>query len=497
MRTYKMGRYESQLLEMMQTAATVVKIQSMNLGGIASVSGGGGGPPGGFTGYLPQNRVAYDSGEIGLNTVPASGYPSLYDNLNHIRYRLTQIEDFGVPSSGIAVLQNGTTVAGGVNYLNFVGASATNDGGGQVTVTISGGGGGGHVIKDEGNLRTQRTYMNFTGTGVTVVDIGGTDTTEVQIPAGVSDHTALSNLNSTSYYHLTQANHTDLTDSGDSALHYHATDRNRENHTGIQTAATISGYPNDSSKYLNGVGGWVTISGGPGGGIEEAPIDGSAYSRKDAGWVVASAGSGHTIQDEGVSRTQRTKLNFIGDGVTVTDNSGADSTDVTIVSSGAPSSNEYASSQDITISIDGTLAVASGIGNYVSAQYATISGIYLYSYTLGSAGSTTIDIHKNGTTIFGSPGDRPELAYNDGDKTASNLVTVVSLIPGDIISWDIDTVATDMIGLAITTHLINAVVSGISVNYGPGNTYTYNTYNGDATPMVSSAAQIYAYGLFR
>jgi hypothetical protein len=35
------------------------------------------------------------------------------------------------------------------------------------------------------------------------------------------DHTTLSNLNSTNYYHLTQAHHTDLTDNGDCSIHHH------------------------------------------------------------------------------------------------------------------------------------------------------------------------------------------------------------------------------------------------------------------------------------
>lgn len=38
----------------------------------------------------------------------------------------------------------------------------------------------------------------------------------------ISDHTQLSNLNSTSYYHLTQTQYNDLTDGGSSDLHYHA-----------------------------------------------------------------------------------------------------------------------------------------------------------------------------------------------------------------------------------------------------------------------------------
>jgi hypothetical protein len=45
------------------------------------------------------------------------------------------------------------------------------------------------------------------------------------------------------YYHLKSADYTDLTDAGDSALHYHATDRARANHTGTQAMSTISDLP--------------------------------------------------------------------------------------------------------------------------------------------------------------------------------------------------------------------------------------------------------------
>lgn len=45
---------------------------------------------------------------------------------------------------------------------------------------------------------------------------------------------------------------------------------------------------------------------------------------------ISITGSGHTIKDEGTPLTARTNLNFKGTAVTATDNSGADSTDVTI-----------------------------------------------------------------------------------------------------------------------------------------------------------------------
>ena len=44
------------------------------------------------------------------------------------------------------------------------------------------------------------------------------------------------------YYHLTGAQATDLTDAGDSTLHFHSADRARAVHTGTQTASTISDF---------------------------------------------------------------------------------------------------------------------------------------------------------------------------------------------------------------------------------------------------------------
>lgn len=70
--------------------------------------------------------------------------------------------------------------------------------------------------------------------------------TAAVLPGGV-DHALLSNLNSSSYTHLTATNATDLTDGGDSTLHYHAADRNRSNHTGTQTASTISDFDTEVS----------------------------------------------------------------------------------------------------------------------------------------------------------------------------------------------------------------------------------------------------------
>lgn len=92
------------------------------------------------------------------------------------------------------------------------------------------------------------------------------------------NHNDLQNLDAGDYKHFTAANYTDLTDAGDSALHYHSTDRNsanftgtnwtdltdagdsalhyhatdraRANHTGTQSISTLSDLPTlDASTY--------------------------------------------------------------------------------------------------------------------------------------------------------------------------------------------------------------------------------------------------------
>lgn len=84
----------------------------------------------------------------------------------------------------------------------------------------------------------------------TLIDFTGSNLTSIL----TKSHQVLDNLqggSSTERYHLTatqasavasfdSVKWTDLTDEGDSTLHYHAADRARANHTGTQTLATIS-----------------------------------------------------------------------------------------------------------------------------------------------------------------------------------------------------------------------------------------------------------------
>jgi hypothetical protein len=89
---------------------------------------------------------------------------------------------------------------------------------------------------------------NWSGTDLSVANggTGASTLTGVLLGNGTSAVTGGATLDDigegTTYKRITTANHTDLTDAGDSTLHYHATDRDRANHTGTQLAATVSDF---------------------------------------------------------------------------------------------------------------------------------------------------------------------------------------------------------------------------------------------------------------
>lgn len=78
-----------------------------------------------------------------------------------------------------------------------------------------------------------------------------TEYTPVDTTNKYKNHTNLTNLNTSSYYHLTQTNHNDLTDGNSSTLHYHSSDRDRANHTGTQAISTVSGLQGALDSKLN------------------------------------------------------------------------------------------------------------------------------------------------------------------------------------------------------------------------------------------------------
>lgn len=110
--------FDQQFFRYLQQLDRKVLARALNLGGSAY---GAGGPAGGFIGYLPQDRISYDSAELASDAVPASGI-SIIDNLNHIRKRLEDVEtrqEFFITEGAIS------QAAGNVRLPNHTGVNYT------------------------------------------------------------------------------------------------------------------------------------------------------------------------------------------------------------------------------------------------------------------------------------------------------------------------------------------------------------------------------------
>lgn len=90
---------------------------------------------------------------------------------------------------------------------------------------------------------TGQTTFRETHTNTDFIDLRFSGLSGGTITPSVSDHALLSNLNSTSYYHLTQAQYADLTDGGATTLHTHAGST-------IPIVTTDPGSPADGELWL-------------------------------------------------------------------------------------------------------------------------------------------------------------------------------------------------------------------------------------------------------
>ena len=349
------------LLDMIQSSQRTIRSAPMNLGGIPGSGGGEGAPPGGFIGWLPQTRVAYDTDEYASLDTPSGG--SLLDNLNHIRYRLGAVETL---AGKITVVDSNTPATyTSVDTIYFSGGVEITDlGSGDILVVVSGGPGGGGVEEApiDGNpySRKDGTWViasGGTGAALTVEQYGGSPT--------------VTNVD-----------------------------------TIIFSGATV---------VDNGSGDVTIIISGGSGGISDAPSDGTTYGRKDGTWVIVS-GSGGRYRQYVYS---------------------------TSVRSDHPVTQSF--------NAEGILAVVSGaMGAYIVAvESGVLDSVYMYVDNPGTAGQTVVDVNKNGTTVFTDQSMRPVVVYNDSDKKYEAYPSVSGLVKGDILTFDIDTVASGAAGLTI------------------------------------------------
>jgi hypothetical protein len=138
-------------------------------------------------------------------------------------------------------------------------------------------------------------------------------------------------------------------------------------------------------------------------------------------------------------------------------------------------------SGDYSFIVDGRLAVATNVPNaFIVTKDMEISACYIYCKTPGAASSTVVDVNKNGVTIYTTQANRPTLAWDDANGWASSVPDILIFAAGDVITLDIDQVATGAEDLVVALSVAGAGSGG----GGLGLTIT------DGATSVSNVGQI-------
>ena len=114
-------------------------------------------------------------------------------------------------------------------------------------------------------------------------------------------------------------------------------------------------------------------------------------------------------------------------------------------------------SGDYSFAVDGRLVAATNVPNaFIVTKDVEITACYIYCKTPGTASSTIVDVNKNGTTIYTTQGNRPTLAYNDANGWASSVPDILTFAAGDVITLDIDAIATGAEDLVVALSVKGA-----------------------------------------
>lgn len=103
--------------------------------------------------------------------------------------------------------------------------------------------------------------------------------------------------------------------------------------------------------------------------------------------------------------------------------------------------------------VSGTLVTGTNNGpRYVAPQALTIVKVWLIVRTAPTGADLTIDIHKNGTTIWSTQGNRAKVVAG---ATTGNTTTfnTTALAAGDYLDLDIDVVGSSVAGVDLTVVL--------------------------------------------
>lgn len=98
---------------------------------------------------------------------------------------------------------------------------------------------------------------------------------------------------------------------------------------------------------------------------------------------------------------------------------------------------------DYAFEVAGVLATGTNIPNAILfTRSTTISKCYMYCKDTGVTGTTIVDVNLNGTTIFTTQANRPNLTAG-GFSWNSFVPDVLTFVEGDVLTLDIDQIAVD------------------------------------------------------
>jgi hypothetical protein len=372
-----MAKYNINFFQYLEANKRNILATPLNLGGIAGSGGGLGAPPGGFTGYLPQSRVTYDTTEAAYlgfaesGAVDASGVvvsASLVDNLAHIRYRLNTLE-----SGAIEIYDDDVLVASGIAVLDFKGdfLETSYVAPNEVEITVSG-------KKTFTDL--DDTPGNYTGQGNKFVSVKGdvTGLEFITISGAADNFKAKVSANDTTEDFLENKivagsgiQVTTLNDGSDEDVEISV-----GSHTHVEADTLDLSHDADLIKG-------VTVS-------ALAPSTDDILSYDGTNWKPVPAGSGNT--------------GVIGFGYSA------------------------------------TLSGGLSLPVRMHAPWAgTISNVTATVSTAPTVSAVIIDINKNGTTIFTTQGNRPTIAAGTQDDLSSTP-DVTTVAQNDVFTCDIDQV---------------------------------------------------------
>lgn len=94
----------------------------------------------------------------------------------------------------------------------------------------------------------------------------------------------------------------------------------------------------------------------------------------------------------------------------------------------------------------GTLTAAPGVGRFPVPVAATIVEVRATVNTAPTTSGITIDVNRNGTTIYTTQGNRPTIAAGSNASSVSTNMDVTSLAAGDYLTVDVDAIGSGIAG---------------------------------------------------